>query len=370
MRQEALDTSYDKAIEVQTLPNLDFSDTYEPVKGAVAVFDASQKVGYDTLSRRPVNVLALFKINKSDLDEQRDVISKKALLNEVAPQFASSPITLNHRDSDNNDCSDWQAEMGGHGNFVSIVKRLKPDKRSYDWYIAVQAGAPLVNEDLWDMTQQNAEGITFGELADSMDYNYTQLAAERNVRRLAFEVADKLNLPVKYGKDSFAFREEVDDVPPMLANPTYMQVNSCIKRLPYQRNKVAVYNHAVDADAIGDMFFVAADPYAGLCGFNAEFTKMPKDQVPLAMPSCTGRNPEAKQNSTINEEARRIEVAVWEDTPTETATNARVASNTYRQVNRDFVKELRNLGWDTALGYENYTTVITKISSNKRRPRN
>ena len=364
MSNAELQTHYANA-DIFKLPNIDSVNKYQPVKGVVAIFDKNEKIGYNAISPNAYSYTVLCKIlNQKQLNDKY-FVDRKNLINEAVPQYSSSPVSLYTKNADNKDIQLWDPELGNSGSYVSIVKRLKKNHRGHDYFIAVTINNSLALTDFWEKTQDQAENMTFGQIPHDMDYIYCTLTTERSAKRIAYQIANKLDLHINYTLDRDSHCLEMDDVPPMLACPDYEQVNSCIKFV--DQNRVGIFNHAVSTnEIIGDKLFISVDPYTGIYSFNVD----QNIKSSIAMPSCTGKFTESPDAFNSHDLEERLNVVVWEKTSKEIKVNNRITHQHYREIDNNFKNQLKNLGWNATLGYDVFTTVVTKIPSVKKRPIN
>lgn len=345
---QAILKNYNDDVEIVALQNKDFTDIENDIpSGIVMLHPPTAQVHVDSLPLNIFDYMAVCLINKEGLKDS-DFQGKEALLHEAAPQYVGEPATLSVRDpSTSMDGSHWRVELGENENgFAGIFKRVKG--RSTKYYVCAQAGAPVACRQLRQKLAENP--MTFEQLLVDKDYNYCHYLAQRNVQRLAYNIARAFKVRISHSQDTSAKTDSSFSGKPMKALPTYMQPVSTIKKL--ESGEVGVFNKVTPIAGNSDYHFIWEGPYHGISVF-----QMDKRGRGVGLPAHSGRlqNP-LKVKEPISQRAQGI---VCERISADQHPD--VVQQTYQTVEDDvFLQEMTKLGWKTH-GMNNMIPVMVKI---------
>jgi hypothetical protein len=197
---EAILNNYDGQVEIKAMHNQDFTDIENDIpSGIVMLHPPKVNVHVDSLPLNTFDYLAVCLIKKQGLNDQF-FEGKEEKLKEAVPQYVGQPASLEVRDpSTAQDGKHWQAELGENENsFAGIFKHVKG--RDIKYYVCAQAGAPVACRELRQKIANNP--MTFEQLLVDKDYNYCHYLAQRNVQRLAYNVARAYGVPISHMMDT------------------------------------------------------------------------------------------------------------------------------------------------------------------------
>jgi hypothetical protein len=336
----------DKVEIIASLPNKDFTDVENDIpSGIVMLHPPNAQIHVDSLPLNTFDYLAVCLINKEGLKDSDFQANK---LQEAVPQYVENPATLSVRDpSTSQDGRQWRSELGENENgFAGVFKRVKG--RSTKYYVCAQAGAPVACRELRQKLTENP--LTFEQLLVDKDYNYCHYLAQRNVQRLAYNVARAFGVPIRHSQDTGTKADYQFSAKPMKALPTYMQPVSTIKKL--ENGQVGVFNKVTPISDSLDYHFVYEGPYHGISVF-----QMDKKGQGIGLPAHSGRlETPLKVKEPISQRAQGI---ICERISPEKHPD--VIQQTFRTVDDDvFLQQMAKLGWKTH-GMNNMVPVAVKI---------
>lgn len=255
-------------VQIKAAHTVDFTDPEDVPGGIVMIHPPNAAVHVDSLPLNAFTYMAIAPILPTKNWTDADFTGKEQAINEAVPQFAPNPPSLKCRSGLENgmDGRAWQAELGEDENaFAGVFKQTKGRETRY--FIAVQAGAPMACKQLRQRIAKQTP--TFEQLLLDKDYNYCHYLAQRNVQRLAYNVARALKVPVRHIDDSGAHREYEYSGLPMIAVPSYLQPTSTI--LPVSHGSeaaIGVFNKLTPIKNAAPTAFVYAGPYEGIVPFH------------------------------------------------------------------------------------------------------
>ncbi len=292
---EAIQKNYGKGDikEVKVFHSADFTDEEDVPGGLLMVHPMSAKVHVDSIPLNFFNYLAIVPVlprkdGSTDWSGHLAELGASAqdLLNEHVPQFAATaPPSLKTRDiNSSTDGKTWNVEFGeDESAFAGVFKQDKGRESNY--YIAVQAGAPVACKQLREKIARTAGGLTFEQLLEDKDYNYCHYVAQRNVERIAYNVARALKLRIKHQPDSGIKKETEYSGAPSKATPAYLQAVSTIMPIIHDSERViGVFNKLTPVSNAAAVNFIYEGPYNGIAVFH-----MNKQGVGHAIPATSGK---------------------------------------------------------------------------------
>lgn len=353
--------------------NADMHDDENVAGGSLAIHDMDAVVHPDSIPASFFEHMIVVPINdhasKPDGYKDSDFLDKVDLLQDAVPQYSDNPPSLAKWDPNRNSDGDvWEPELGHDENaFAGIVKRMRSNQRDADYYIAVKAGAPLASQELKE--QLVAEGpITFSKLIKDPRLHYVNAVALRNAKRIAYNVAQKLGLPIHSVSDVSAYAPTTFSALPRRAEPTanrtkarigYQYTVSSIQPMDYKGEECVGIFHKVRpvGEAIG-LNMVVGSPVDGIHVF-----KMPQKPLGFAIPSDTGRRiPLDDANLEHAETARRHRGVVWDGDHSALKT---LGQAVYHPIDDDFYRGMKQMGWkqEGVNAVTSLTPVILKVSN-------
>jgi hypothetical protein len=337
---------------IEALHTVDFSDPEEPhPAGLVTVHPLDAKVHPDSLTA--VRYLAVVPVNGASFGE-----FDKDALNRAVPQFAASnPPSLRCRSTETKlDDKVWHPELGDDDlAFAGVFTQTKG--RDVKHFICVQAGVPLATRQMREKmnlyTKRTGSPMTFDQLMSDPDYNYLHYIAQRNVQRLAYNVARTFKLPIRHTPDIGTKREFEHSGVPMMAKPAVLQPISTMVPITGTAS-VAVYNVA---SPMAKVDYVYEGPYHGIAVFNTKGVKG------IALPAHSGRKSSVSAATLASAEiSKRVSDAgiICEGgTP---ASHPNVSTEAFHRTDtEEFIDEMKTMGWKSH-NMINLVPVVIKIS--------
>lgn len=339
--------SADNIHHIYGLHTTDFADIENDLpNGIVMVHPVDAKVQVENLPLHAFSYLVVCPVISGDVSNLNEKELQKAV-----PQYSKQPATLQVRSvASGMDGKHWQAEFGeDEHSFAGVFKKTKGRDTTY--YVCAQAGAPVACQQLREKLMKNP--MTFQQLLNDKDYNYCHYLAQRNAKRLAYNVARACKLNINHMQDTGSFSEFDYSAKPMQAIPLHMQANSTISDLSYNsENAVAVYNKATPIDGIVTTQYIYEGPYNGIAVFNINGRAKG-----LALPSMSGRL-EKPTKITQSVETRCNGILCEKMDP---KNHPDIIQNTFNETNNDeFIQEMIKLGWKIE-GLHNLVPVMVKI---------
>jgi hypothetical protein len=341
---EAIQKNYGKGDikEVKILHTSDFTDEEDVPGGLLMIHPLNTKVHVDSIPNNAFNYMAIVPIlpkkdGSNDWSDHLAAMDSK-ILNEFVPQFSSMPPSLKTRAINSHlDGKSWNTEFGeDESAFAGVFKQVR-GRESY-FYIVAQAGAPVACKQLREKIGRSVGGMTFEQLMEDKDYNYCNYVAQRNVERIAYNVARALKLPVKQVTDIGSHKEYEHSGLPMRAIPAYLQPVSTITPLVHNSERViGVFNKLTPVANAAAVNFIYEGPYNGVAVFN-----MAKGGIGHALPAISGKVSNPVKLSTA-EIAKRAKGVISEGGATK---HADVTTEAYRSTDTDeFRDSMKELGW-------------------------
>ena len=266
----------------------DFTDDEDVPGGLLMVHPLQAKVHVDSIPLNAFSYLAIVPVlpRKDGSNDWSAHLAEQSLetLNAYVPQFAATGApSLKMRDINSPlDGKTWNVEFGeDESAFAGVFKQIKGRESNY--YIAVQAGAPMACKQLREKIARGS--ITFQQLLEDKDYNYCHYIAQRNVERIAYNVARALKLPIKHQPDNGSKKEQTYSGVAMKACPTYLQPVSTIMPIVHESERViGVFNKLTPVANAATVNFVYEGPYNGIAVFH-----MNKQGIGHAIPAQSGK---------------------------------------------------------------------------------
>lgn len=227
-----------------------------------------------------------------DPDEQlteADIVQKRKLLDLAAPVLDGTSASLAHRDEQTYlDSQPWGPALGTQDAFVGVYeKRDDPTSRwGKGHYVVARAGVPKAAQALRKLVADRAESgapMTVEELTQSPEYAWARNAGIRNAKRLAWNAARKLQLPIACQEDHSAYQDETVRRP-LMAYPAHTQLLSEIAPVEFNNKEYyALLNNVARLQNNTDELFVVQGPREGILQFDTS-TSTPDIGAP-----CTTR---------------------------------------------------------------------------------
>ena len=342
----------DNILCIQSLANADFTDPEDMPSGIVTVHPINSVIIGDSLPNNSFDYLVICPIRKR-MDGREwtdsDFKNKESAIHKAVPQFSENPVTLKSRNVETNmDAKRWEAEFGENdASFAGIFKQSKG--RDTNYYVAVQAGAPLACQQLRERLIRNP--MTFKELLNNKEYMYCDSVALRNAQRLAYAVARAVNADIKYHADVGSLTTNEFESEPWRANPKYTQPVSSIMPLK-GGNTVGVFNKVTPTANVSTNHFVYEGPYNGI----AEYV-MKNNTIGYGLPSHTGRHeqPKVHPNPLKRSEGVICESIHPKDHPD-------ITHETFKSTEDDaFKTSMKKYGWRNEITRNNLIPVVIKV---------
>jgi hypothetical protein len=339
--------------QIRALHTADFTDPEDVPSGIAMIHPPNATVHVDSLPLNTFTYLAVVPILSTKRWTDADFKDKEKLIHEAVPQFSKNPPSLKCRSVDTGiDGKNWQAELGEDENaFAGVFKQTKG--RDSRYFIAVQAGAPMACKQLRQRIAKQSPAPTFDQLLGDKDYNYCHYIAQRNVLRLAYNVARALKVPVRHMDDVGTHREFAYSGLPMRAVPLYLQPISTIMQISHDSAPaVAVFNKLTPVAHAAPTTFVYAGPYEGIVPFH-----FGGKAIGYALPVHVGKeeNPRKLSSAEID---KRAEGVFCEGN---IRTHPDIATDSFKSIdNEEFRDAMNSLGWKTQ-GLTHMVPVSIKI---------
>ncbi len=388
---EAIQKNYGKGDirEVKIFHNAaDFTDEEDVPGGLLMIHPLEAKVHVDSIPLNAFSYLAIVPVlprkdGSNDWSAHLgDSSAMAAAVNAHVPQFAAtSPPSLKTRDINTPlDGKTWNVEFGeDESAFAGVFKQIKGRETYY--YIAVQAGAPTACKQLREKisrlnsacgVQSGATGsavggqpqspggglgLTFSQLLEDPDYNYAHYIAQRNVERIAYNVARALKLPIKHQPDTGSKKDFPHSGLPMKASPAYMQQVSTIMPIIHNSERViGVFSKLTPVSNAAAINFVYEGPYNGIAVFH-----MNKQGVGHAIPAQSGKVDSAERAPLSQSEITKRSKGVICEGIGGSVRHPDVATDAYRATDtEEFRDSMKELGWK-AQNLNNLIPVLIKI---------
>lgn len=283
-------------------------------------------------------------------------------------QYSSNPPSMHIKNKNNTDMDTWHAELNSDG-FAGIFKKVRENGRDADYFVVVQAGAPVACAEFKDYLNTQPE-MTFAELVDDPKFSYVQYLARRNAERIAYNVARAYSVPIAHTVDVSSYKKNEFSAQPMRAEPPkcHRQALSTIKVLPqgYKGKEcVGIFHGVRPVSESNDISFVCESPYDGITQFN-----MNGNGIGYGLPSSTGRSQKTAR-STLSEKDinRRTRGVTWEDKDT-LSFHPDLHPDAFNKVDSQFLQSMKELGWrqEGTDNREYLVPVVLKLGNpNKKR---
>lgn len=263
---------------IQALHTVDFTDDEKPPAGLLTVHPITAKVHPDSLPLNFFSYLAVFPVLNNKLVDEKNM--KPELLQNVIKQYSANPPKLNVRSPLPQQCDGktWEPEFGEDENaFAGLFKQVKG--RDTKYFVCVQAGAPVACKQLREKLVKKP--MTFEQLFLDADYNYAHYIAQRNVQRIAFDVAKALKVPIRHMIDHGAHVATPYTARPLRGIASHLQPTCTIERVG---KDVGVFNQLAPLNNKSPVLFVYEGPYNGIAVLNVS-----KVQGHYALPAQSGR---------------------------------------------------------------------------------
>lgn len=343
-----------QVVRVEALHTADFTDKEDVPGGLLMIHPLSAKVHVDSIPLNAFTYMAVTPILSTKAWTDADFKGKEALIQEACPQFSTKPPSLRTQDTTTSlDGKTWNAELGEDENaFAGVFKQTKG--RDTRYFIAAQAGAPMAVKQLRDKILK--KNMTFRELLHDPDYSYAQYIAERNCRRLVYNVARAIKAPIRTMTDSGAKAVEEFSGRPKVAVPLYTQPVSSIQTvLDGSRERVAIFNKLTPVANAARLQFVYEGPYNGIAVFD-----MDGKGRGHALPAHSGRLTNAPALSAA-EVAKRCRDVICEG---DISQHPDMVADNFREVGEEeFLKTMASMGWNQRRALGNLVPVTIKVFS-------
>lgn len=347
-----------KILKIDALHNADFTDDEDIPGGLLMVHPVDAKVHVDSLPLNAFTYMMIVPIISERTLSDTDFEGKEQLIQEAVPQFSKNPPSLKCQSIDGvTDGKVWNAELGEDEHaFAGVFKQTKGRESRY--FIGVQAGAPMACKQLREKIAR--KNMTFQELIHDNDYNYCHYIAQRNVQRLAYNVARSLKIPIQHMSDLGSFKEYEYSGLPMRAVPLYTQPTSTILPIVHNsENVIGVFNKLSPIANAAKTHFVYAGPWSGVSVFH-----MRQGSIGHALPAHSGKLAEPKKLSSA-EISKRIKNVICEG---DIRKHPDIISETYKTVDsEEFLESMNKLGWKTQNLHDLIPVVIKIYNPNIKR---
>lgn len=346
--------------KVYSFANADFADPERVPSGILSIHPMKARVHPDSVPDELFESLVVCKIHDpSHKLGDADFAGKEAQLLEEIPQFSANPPRLfgvAPQNVEDRDVATWSAEIGENG-YVGIFKKLADNHRDNDYYVVVQAGAPVACRE-FKRGILHREHRTFEELMFDPAYNFTKNIARRNAERLAYCAARAVGCDILKEPDVSAFTPHSYIAQPYRATPRVglCQTVSSIEPISWGgKRHAAVYHKVRSMNRSQESCFVTAGPYDGVTIFN-----MRGKTTGLGVPVSTGIRNRNVDASKVNEEEmeKRARGFTWEKQTS--AYHPELLPGKHARVDDEYLEKMKQLGWKQK-GINNRTTLIPVI---------
>jgi hypothetical protein len=327
--------------------NADTHDTENVANGSLAIYDVDAVVNPESIPASMFeHVIAVPILDHSSKPEgwkDADFTEKLATLQAAAPQYSANPPTLDKQSNTSSADGDvWSPELGT--GFAGIFKKTRSNQRDSDYYIVVKGSAELASQQLREQLISEGGSITFGKLLKDPRVAYVNSQAIRNCKRLAYNIAHAMQLPIPHTVDVSSYAPTSYAAKPFRAEPTahrqgYQQSISSIQPVDWKgKEAVGIFHRVRPVNEAKKHNLVIGNPYDGITVFHMENTPMG-----FAVPADTGmaRNLD-EADLSHRDTAKRHQNIVWEGP--EKALKA-LAHNVNHEVDNDFYRGMNQYGW-------------------------
>jgi len=324
--------------------NADFKDEEDVASGLLSIHPIEAVVHPDSIPEQAFQYLVVCPIierNDKGYTDADFPINEK--LNEAVVQYSDKPPSMYIKNKKNADMDVWHSELNADG-FAGIFKKVRENGRDADYFVVVQAGAPVACAEFKDYLNSQ-EGLTFDELVDDPKFSYVQYAARRNAERIAYNVARAYSVPIAHTVDVSSYKKCESSAQPMRAEPPkcHRQALSTIRVLPqgYKGKECVGIFHGVRPVAeTNDICFVCASPYDGIAIFN-----MNGNGIGHGLPASTGRSQtEPTTEMTEKEAKKRSRGIIWEGQD-KLKVHPDLHPEAFKKVDSQFLQSMKDLGW-------------------------
>lgn len=339
--------------------NLDVTDEEELPSGVVMIHPADTKLNIDSLKENMFQYLVVCKVRGKVNEEE--AMRKLDDLNKAIPQYSVKSPQLKMRFKENNDDIErWAPELGEENAFVGLFYSLQPDGRTKDYYIAAKAGVPLACQQLRKYLIE--KNMTFKDLVNDNAVSYVKYLAERNAKRLVYNAARVLSLPIQNEIDHSAYipEEEEHGAKPFRAVPDYIQSIYTIQPIIYaKQDAVGIFNDVTPVSECNrsgvNHFFVCANPYEGIYMY-----PMNNNTKGFGLPANTGKRVviESKKQQV---EQRAKNGVIWENKKSDYHPD--LEPDAFHNVDNTFESAMEESGWNRQNRRLHLVPVIIKISN-------
>lgn len=331
--------------------NTDFTNIENDIPtGIVILRNPKEQVNVDDIPLQALSYLAICAIS-TPIENDNYFKSFVEQLQKAVPQYSKNPPNLLLRNPETGtDSNYWQAELGEDENsFAGIYKRTVGRKTRY--YVCVQAGAPQASKDLRQELKKNPN-MTYEQLLHDPKYSYSHYLAQRNVERLAFNVAKACRILIKNTQDTGAYIGEEYMGKPMRAIPTYIQASSNVAQLG---DHVGIFNRVTPISQGQEVQFVYEGPYHGIAVFN-----MKGNSTGIGLPNHSGRHEIESLHEVSESITERTKGILFEKM--NAADHPDIYQNTFRTAidDENYKQHMNKLGWKTE-GLHNMIPVLVKF---------
>lgn len=329
--------------------NADLHDDEDVASGTLAVHSQGSTVRADSIPHSMFqHIVAVPILDHSSHPNgwtDADFVGKEALLQEAAPQYSDNPPTLECRGANGNhtDADVWSPELGQDDSFAGVFKQVRPNMRDADYFVVVKAGVPEACRQLREELIAEGADLTYEKLIADPRLHYVNHLALRNAKRIAYQIAERLRVPIPAVEDASAYAPSSFAAKPMRAEPVgaraYAQSVSSIQRIRWKAEDCVGVFHKVRpvSECLGHNVVVGS-PYDGISVFTME--ERPRG---LAVPADIGKRvPLDGADLTHPETARRHKGVVWEGE--HTALKA-LAPNVHHTIDDEFYRAMDQMGW-------------------------
>lgn len=337
-------------IDIEKLFTVDCTDDEDIPSGIVSRHPINGKVASDGLPNNIFDYLVVCPIinNNKNKELTDEYFKNKAVdIRAAVPQFSRAPPSLKTRNLETGlDDKPWIAEFGENdSSFAGIFKQTTG--RDTKYFVCAQAGAPVACQQLREQLARSP--MTFQQLLDSKIYGYCVAIAQRNARRLAYNVSRAANVDILYEGDASA----KGDVSPWRANPAHLQAMSTIDYLPTSNKTiVGVFNKVTPINNANKSHFLYEGPYNGI----AEYV-VRNDCTGLGLPAHSGKHENPK---SVGDPMKRSHGIICEEIHAKEHPD--IARETFKQTDDEtFKAEMKKLGWRADLPRNNLIPVVLKI---------
>lgn len=325
-------------------PNADFTDEEDSPKGLLSIHPIEAKVNVDSIPEEMFKFMVICPIIEKNNKLYTDAdFTINAKLDEAVVQYSDKPPSMHIRNKHNADMDTWNSELNSDG-FAGIFKKVRENNRDADYFVVVQAGAPVACAEFKDYLNARSD-MTFKDLVEDPKFSYTQNVARRNAERIAYNVARAYSVPIAHTVDVSSHKKEQHSAQPMRAEPPkcHRQALSTIKVLPQgfkSKESVAIFHEVRPVSEVNDVCFVCASPYEGIVQFN-----MNGNGIGYGLPATTGRQQtESTRELSQKEMTERTRGITWEGKDT-LSFHPDLHPDAFKKVDSKFLKSMKNLGW-------------------------